>query len=149
MAPPQELSTINSTSEPEPMLVLRNCPASACDIELKFQSLTDREFMIQVEAPNGEKSLMLHFPGAGCMRRFNPSKTGCGHGEWEIEVFAREEDGNYHKILTEELMADGTGSLFFTVGEDLQPVLESQVWAHLPKNASCRKYSFFSGDKRK
>lgn len=76
MAPPQDTVTIIGTSEPEPMLVLRNCPAKATDIELQFQSATNHEFWITIEAPNGEKSEMLHFKRSGKLIKFNPTKAG-------------------------------------------------------------------------
>jgi len=145
VVPQRKVSTAESTQ----ILIMRKCPADATEIELKFQSMTDREFLIGIEAPSGEKSQLLHFKGAGVLQRFIPTTKGCGHGDWYINVFEPAEEGGYLRQTTKstQLTADGTGSLFFTVNDDLQPVLTSKVWKDLPKDASCKTYRIFGSRK--
>ncbi|GMT35298.1 hypothetical protein PFISCL1PPCAC_26595, partial [Pristionchus fissidentatus] len=67
------------------------CPEQASQIELEIITLTNRDFIVQISASNGEKSPPLSIQSSGLPARFSPSNVGCGHGVWRLEVFEREQ----------------------------------------------------------
>ncbi|GMR60272.1 hypothetical protein PMAYCL1PPCAC_30467, partial [Pristionchus mayeri] len=67
------------------------CPEQASQIEFEMITLCNRDFVVQISAPNGEKSAPLSIQTSGLPARFSPSNVGCGHGLWRLEVFEREQ----------------------------------------------------------
>jgi hypothetical protein len=69
-------SASTTSSKPEAMYEIRDCPANATKIELNFQSMTNREFLIRIETPNGESSPLLYFPRPSAPQPFIPTING-------------------------------------------------------------------------
>ncbi|KAF8355867.1 hypothetical protein PRIPAC_97490, partial [Pristionchus pacificus] len=66
------------------------CPEQASQIEFEIITLSNKDFLVQISAPNGEKSPPLSILTSQ-PARFSPSNVGCGHGIWRLEVFEREQ----------------------------------------------------------
>ncbi|GMT07895.1 hypothetical protein PENTCL1PPCAC_30069 [Pristionchus entomophagus] len=103
------------------------CPEQASQIEIEIITLTNRDFIVQISAPNGEKSPPLSIQTSGLPARFSPSNVGCGHGFWRLEVFEREQ-AKFVPRTTKELNLRGCGLLVFEVLRTGELRLFDRLW---------------------
>ncbi|KAJ1348716.1 hypothetical protein KIN20_004082 [Parelaphostrongylus tenuis] len=85
------------------------CPEQASQIELHFTSSCPTDVILQVQVPNGELSDYL-YPAREQSVFFNPTKVGCGHGTWRINIAVRN-GCRFRHIRTEEIELKGQGKL--------------------------------------
>lgn len=69
------------------LLSAKRCPAKATHTRLHFIADTHRQFLLQVQAPNGELSPLFYFiDDTQTIRIFQPKYAGCGHGIWKVSI---------------------------------------------------------------
>ncbi|ETN78709.1 hypothetical protein NECAME_02857 [Necator americanus] len=83
------------------------CPQQASQIEIHFTSSCSTDVILQVQAPNGEFSNYL-YPSKDQTVFFNPTKVGCGHGIWRIDIAVRN-GCRFRHVRTEEVHLKGQG----------------------------------------
>ncbi|PAV81344.1 hypothetical protein WR25_09329 [Diploscapter pachys] len=102
------------------------CPEQASQIELQFISLCQRELILRVHAPNGEASNFL-YPTRDAPVIFNPTRVGCGHGTWTVEMAVRM-GCRFKHVITEEFVLKGQGMLLFHIDPDIRLRLVEKLW---------------------
>ncbi|CAJ0609286.1 unnamed protein product [Cylicocyclus nassatus] len=102
------------------------CPEQASQIEIHFTSSCSTDVILQVQAPNGETSSYLR-PVRDQTVFFNPTKVGCGHGIWKIDIAVRS-GCRFRYVRTEEVKLKGQGVVVYNVEPNATIRLKEKLW---------------------